>query len=53
MGNSADHVTVNLDNFVLHDSFLNTRQIRYQRNYPITEYIDRLPLMFNKLLDNE
>jgi len=32
MGNSADHVTVNLDNFAILDSFLLPRQFRYQRN---------------------
>jgi hypothetical protein len=36
MGNSADPVTVNLDNFVMLDSSLLPRQIRYQRNMPIT-----------------
>jgi len=36
MGNSADPVTVNLDNFVTVDSLDLPRQIRYQRNMPIT-----------------
>jgi hypothetical protein len=36
MGNSADPLTVNLDNFVTVDSLLLPRQIRYQRNMPIT-----------------
>jgi hypothetical protein len=32
MGNSANHVTVNLDNFVIFDSSLLPRKFRYQRN---------------------
>ena len=32
MGNCADQVTVNLDNFVIIDSSLLPRQFRYQRN---------------------
>jgi hypothetical protein len=36
MGNSADHETVSQDNFIINDSLVISRQIRFQRNWPIT-----------------